>query len=393
LGDQSFEVTLVWLIVGLTGSTVLLGSILAAGYIPSLLLLVFGGISADRLSRRGILLASDLLRALVTMLFAALIIWGQVSVDAVFVFTIVFGAVGAFFAPALSALLPSLVPPEQYTPANALRQTALQVATLAGPALGGYLIARYNVGLALAFDAATFGFSVLAFILMGRPRFGKQDATSSSRERLRFADLGMGAKFLLGEQGMLSVSIIFSLANGINNVVPVLLPVLARSTLHISAFEFGLLVSFQGFGALLGAMLIGILGQPRHRLAVAICGGMGVFGLGIAAMGIAPEVVYLFPIFFVAGFAFIISEIVSFTLWQQIIPDNVRGRVFSVMGTITMGMNPLGFLLAGLLGQVFGIRQGLMIGGLAIAILCGLGLLIPSVRRLDARAAAVRVAA
>ncbi len=178
IGDRSTEIALVWLIVGLTGSSLLLGSVLIAIYIPTLLLLLFGGFLADRSNRRGIILLCDALRAIVIAIFAALVTLDIVSLQQIFILAVIYGLVGAFFGPALSALYPSLTTPERYEAANSLRQMLAQVAILGGPALGGYLIAQWSVGAALAFDALTFVVSFLALSLTRRQTF---QAASSRR--------------------------------------------------------------------------------------------------------------------------------------------------------------------------------------------------------------------
>ena len=103
IGDRSTEFALVWLIVGLTGSSLLLGSVLIAIYIPTLLLLLFGGFLADRSNRRGIILLCDALRAVVIAVFAALVDSQCSSLQQIFILAVIYGLVGAFFGPALSA--------------------------------------------------------------------------------------------------------------------------------------------------------------------------------------------------------------------------------------------------------------------------------------------------
>ena len=171
IGDRCTEIALVWLIVGLTGSSLLLGSVLIAIYIPTMLLLLFGGFLADRSSHRVIILLCDALRAVVIAVFAALTILDIVSLPQIFALAVIYGIVGAFFTPALNALYPSLTPPEHYDAADSLRQILLQVALVGGPALGGYLIAQWSVSAALAFDALTFLVSFCALALTRRQTF------------------------------------------------------------------------------------------------------------------------------------------------------------------------------------------------------------------------------
>jgi len=131
--------------------------------------------------------------------------------------------------------------------------------------------------------------------------------------------------------------------------------------------------------------VMGLFGQHLRHRAAATCSSLALFGLAIVAMGFAQSALTLYGAYLVAGASFVVTEIASAALFQPIIPSGVRGRVFGVMTTLAMGMNPLGLLLAGVLGQVLGVRQGLWVGGIAIVILAVLAFLLPMIRALDRR--------
>ena len=291
IGDRSTEIALVWLIVGLTGSSLLLGSVLIAIYIPTLLLLLFGGFLADRSNRRGIILLCDALRAVVIAVFAVLVTLNVVSLQQIFILAVIYGLVGAFFGPALSALYPSLTTPERYEAANSLRQMLAQVAILGGPALGGYLIAQWSVGAALAFDALTFVVSFLALSLTRRQTFQVASPGNEQRRGFRqhWRDIFGGLQFLKVERGMFALVVFFSLTNGLNDVEAVLVPRLARVELGLSATNFGLLASAAGIGTLLGALFVGLFAHRVRRRAQVICLFMALFGGTIAMMGLAQD--------------------------------------------------------------------------------------------------------
>ncbi|MGH2501136.1 MAG: MFS transporter, partial [Ktedonobacterales bacterium] len=264
VGDQVFMIALVWLLVGLTGSSLLMGAVLSASYIPTLLLLLFGGAIADHYSRRGIALLSDGLRALVTATFAALVTLHLISVPEVFIFSAFYGLVGAFFNPALAALYPSLVAPEQYDAATSLRQITTQAAGLAGPALGGLLIAQWSIGAALTFDAASFVVSFIALALLRQRRAqasAEAPPTEQAERGSRWGEMFAGLRFLLREPAIFALILFFSLTNGLNDVEAVLVPRLVRVNLHLSATAFGLMAACMGVGGLLGAFGAGLAPQ------------------------------------------------------------------------------------------------------------------------------------
>lgn len=389
IGDRCTEIALVWLIVGLTGSSLLLGSVLIAIYIPTMLLLLFGGFLADRSNRRVIILLCDALRAVVIAVFAALTILDMVSLPEIFALAVIYGIVGAFFTPALNALYPSLTPPEHYDAANSLRQILLQVALLGGPALGGYLIAQWSVSAALAFDALTFLVSFCALALTRRQTFqgAKQahDEQGTGGFRRQWSEIFGGLRFLRGEPGLFTLILFFSLTNGLNDVEAVLVPRLARLELGLSASEFGLLATAMGGGTLLGALFAGLFAQRvRHRAQI-ICLSMMVFGVAIVLMGLAENARTLYLAFALFGVTFILPEVVFSSFLQRLVPAEMRGRVFGFISLLAMALNPLGLLLAGVLGDSIGPRAGLWIGGSSIAVLSLLVLALPTVRSLNHR--------
>jgi MFS family permease len=397
IGDQVFMIALVWLLVGLTGSSLLMGAVLSASYIPTILLLLFGGAIADRASRRGIALLSDGLRALVTAVFAALVTLRLISVPEVFVFAAFYGLVGAFFTPALAALYPSLVAREHYDATTSLRQITTQAAALGGPALGGLLIAQWNVGAALAFDAASFSVSFIALALMRSRRAAATPPPSAdaaeqpqgaARRGQRWGEMFAGLRFLLREPAILTLILFFSLTNGLNDVEAVLVPRLVRLDLHLSATAFGLMAACMGIGGLVGAFAAGLAPVRLRWRAQLIFGAMLIFGAAIILMGLAQNALTLDLAYLAMGVTFAVPEVLSGALLQRLIPMQMMGRVVSFIALVATAMNPAGLFLAGWLGDALGVRAGLWIGGGAIAALAALILLSPAVGALNRRDAA-----
>lgn len=392
MGSACSGIALVWLLVGLTGSNTLMGLILAASYIPTMLLLLFGGAIADRYSGRVVAVISDILNALVTAGLAVLVTLGSVTLVEVLIYATISGLVGAFFNPALGALYPALTGPEEYDAAASLRQVTTQLATLLGPALAGYLIARWNVGAALGVDAASFAVSFLTLAAArarreqraGQTSGEEAQAATKPRESTWRAMTG-GFRFLRGEVGVLVLILFFSLTNGLNDVEAVLVPRLVRQEMRLPATAFGLLASSMGAGALLSALGVGLIASRLKKRAQFICGAMVVFGLAIVGMGLARNALEMDAAYATMGLCFAAPEVIFGALIQRIIPAETRGRVYSVIGLIAMGMNPPGLLLAGWLGDAFGPRAGLWIGGSVIALLALGAITLPAVRALNHR--------
>jgi MFS family permease len=251
------------------------------------------------------------------------------------------------------------------------------------------LIAQWSVSAALAFDALTF---ILSFCALSLTHKRALSTVTEERTAPRYAgfmhqwkELFAGLRFLRGEKGVLTLVLFFSLINGLNNVEAVLVPHLARVDLGLSATQFGLFATAMGVGTLLGALVAGLVGSRVRRRAQVICLSMLVFGGAIALMGTAQDAQALYAAYALLGVSFIVPQVIWSTFLQHIVPAAMRGRVFGFTSLIAMAMNPLGLLLAGVLGDSVGARAGLWIGGGSIVILSLLALSLPAVRGLNRR--------
>ena len=159
LGDSLFTVALAWWVLQKTGSATVMGVVLICSTIPMILCLLFGGVAVDRFPRVRLMLASDLLRAGVTVLIAALAFLQWLELWHIFVLSAIFGIVDAFFSPAYTALIPDLVPSELLPSANSLRSISTQAAQFIGPVIAAAIIALGGTSLAFALDGISFALS------------------------------------------------------------------------------------------------------------------------------------------------------------------------------------------------------------------------------------------
>lgn len=390
VGDQCYSIAFIWLLVNLTHSPVLIGTVMSLGYVPMILLLIVGGIWADHIDPRRIVLWSDILRLSIAAVITILATLGYLSLSILFIVVIISSLVGSFFVPALSSLFLSCIPPKDINASNALFQVGRESAALLGPALGGYLIAKWSLSAAFAFDAITYGVSVImiACIRQDKERVKQDTSTKTESEKSlsnTIVEFTAGFRFLWKERGMLAIVTLFAITNALNNVEAVLVPILARFSLKLPAEQFGLIASCYSVGSLSGAVIMNLWGIRMRHYALVICISMMVFGAAIISMGFSQQEWQLYIAYFFFGFSYIFTELASATLWLHLVPADLRGRVFSVMSTLAMGLNPAGLLLAGILGNTFGVREGIWIGGAAVALLGIVTILRPSIWNLDQR--------
>jgi MFS family permease len=348
LAIQMQNVAIGWLVYDLTRDPFALGLVGLASFLPAVALALVTGHSADRYDRRRILVACYLVT-----LGTAFGIYGLL---------LVFGVGRAFANPAGQALVPNLVPPEQLGNAIAWNSTVWQIATIAGPALGGLL---YYFGAAVAFGAAAFCFLVccILFGLMhSRPQAEPSDVT--------WATLLAGLRFIRSRPaifGAISLDLFAVLLGG----ATALLPVYARDILEVGPGGLGLLRSMPAVGALVVALWLAQ--RPlRSRSGLRMFQGVALFGVATIGFGLSTNVVVSCLCLFVLGAADMISVFVRSTLVQYDTPDAMRGRVAAVNSVFIGASNELGEFESGAAAAVIGTVPAVVLGGVGTLAICAL---------------------
>ena len=261
LGDGIFLIAMAWQAYELWNAPAAL-SLLGIGMtIPMIAFLLPAGVLSDRLDRRKLMLYSDAARAVVIAALAVLSLTGLLNFWELLVVVALYGAGTAFFTPAFEAIVPDIVPAADLPAANSLDQFVRPIALrLAGPALGGVLVATLGTGTAFAVDAASFGASTVAIFLMRPPAHPRSEHVESSvsavKEGLRFV---RGRVWLWGT--LLSATIAYLAFMG---PAEVLLPYVVKNELHASAGDLGLVFAAGGIGAIGAALIMGQRGHPRR---------------------------------------------------------------------------------------------------------------------------------
>jgi predicted MFS family arabinose efflux permease len=374
MGDRITPVAIAFAVLGL-GSATDLGVVLAAGGIPFALFALAGGVWADRVGRRKVMLASDIVRAVSQTATAVLLLTGTAEVWMLAVLAFVYGTAAALFMPALIGLIPQTVRQERLQEANALLSLTRSIASVAGPALAGVLVVAAGSGEAIAFDAATFAFSALC---LARMRIS-EEAPAAEHEPF-LAGLRGGWNEVRSRAwlrwGLIAMSIyhVFVLP-----AVFVLGPALSEDRLD-GASSWAAIVACFGIGGVLGnvlAMRIP-LRRPVFIAALALVGAStqaAIIGSGLGTVGIA-------ALELLAG----VCVALFFTLWdlsiQEQIPSHIVSRVSAYDFSVSMGLMPLGMAVCGPIADAIGLQQTLL-GMSAVGLLGALAWLAqPSVRRL-----------
>jgi hypothetical protein len=375
VGDRMTQVVLPFAVLSIGGSVTDVGIVAAAGFLPFIFLGLIGGVVADRIERRRILIASDVVRLVSQAAAGVLLVTGTAEVWHLAALTAAFGAADAFFSPAFTGLLPqTIAEPHHLQPANALRGMSYSTGSIVGPVLAGLLVAGVGEGGALIADAATFGVSVLCLLSL-RPRLVARGDPEPFATDLRGGWREVRARTWVWS---------FLLATVVYHVVVlpsiwVLGPVLMRDEFD-GATSWAVITAAFGLGSIVADLLL-LRWRPRFALRAA--------GAGLALASCQAVIIGSgLPLAAIAAVEFFAAIGVSafFTLWetslQEHIPGDAISRVSSYDYVASAGMMPLGVIVAGPVSVALGIHATLACMS-AIGIASALALLaVPVVRNL-----------
>ncbi|MFC6086528.1 MFS transporter [Sphaerisporangium aureirubrum] len=365
LGDAIVPVALAFALLDQTHSAADLGYVLGAQAVAKVVFLLAGGVIADQMSRRAVMLSSDLVRGAAQAALGALLLTGRPSVWIIGLLAFVVGMAGAAFLPASSALVPSIVRPENLQRANHLQQVGGAASRIAGPALAGVLVVMASPGWAILLDAATFGVSAILLAAM------RVDAVPPPARRHFFRDLREGWGEFRSQNWLWPMVLSFSLVNLLIGAYNVLGP-LASQRYFGGAAAWATVSTVGGVGSVAGGVLAMRL-QPRHPLRAGVCAAVmiGFAPLAFAAGFPVPAIAVSAAL---AGTGVIVFMSHYNSTMQRQVPERSLSRVSSYTWFGALIAFPLGPVIAGPAVSVLSLHTMLLAVG-ALMILAILPLL------------------
>ncbi|MDX1414473.1 MAG: MFS transporter [Candidatus Promineifilaceae bacterium] len=392
LGDQFGFIALPWLVLQLTGDALAIGLVLAIAGIPRALFMIFGGALTDRFSPRNVMLVTNVARMFLVSLLAAAVLASFIEMWMVYLFALLFGLADAFFYPAASAIVPTVVPRDQLELGNSITQGTAQVSLFLGPMLAGLLIALFGesstaetsiaglrgIGFAFAFDALTFLASATALSLMHN-RKGKAAADEPAQGV--WSDILEGLRYVWNDITLRTIFLVIAALTMLGNA-PIIIgvPVLADERLPNGAAAFGILMSAYGAGSLIGIILSGLLPHPPQKwfgtilfLAVTL---MGLFMAALVFVySLWVGIILLLITGLIDGWV-----IIQFTTWlQRRSPERLLGRVMSLLMFSFVGLAPVADIAIGGLIE-WNLNAVLLICGSLLALIAFFVAFQPAVR-------------
>ena len=363
LGRQVTSIVLPYQLYVLTGTPLAIGALALVQVVPIMAFSLGGGVVADAVDRRRLLLLTQTGLAISSAALAGLATMAAPPVLAIYAVAFVAAGLGAMDQPARSSAVPRLVPRERLPAALALGQLNFQAAGVVGPAIGGLVIASLGIAAGYAFDAITFGAAIGALLLIAPipPAHGAvRPSLGAIAEGLRFA---RRRRAILGTFAVDLNAMVFGMPTA-------LFPVLALDVFRVGPAGLGLLAAAPAAGALVGAVLTGWVGRVR-RTGRAVLWASAGWGLAITAFGLCT---FSFPLALVflaaAGAADVVTAVLRSAIVQLLTPDELRGRVTSIHILVVTGGPRLGDVEASAVASLAGAQLSVVSGGL----LCLVGL-------------------
>ncbi len=357
VGSQISTIAIAWQVYEITNSPFQLGLTGLFRALPVMILSIPGGVLADRMDRRWLLIITQSLAALLALALALLSYFGQVRVWHIYAVTFLSGAVGIFDAPARTALIPTLVRPEQLATAYALNITWRQIATLSGPFIGGVVIAAVGISVAYFIDALSFVTVIVCLALMrARPARQINQAKESPLQSVRAGfEFIRANSAVLGLMGMDTCVQFFGAYRS-------MMPVFARDILGTGPTGLGALLGVPAFGALAGSAIVMAMGNPKQKGQL-IIGVTLLYTAGLVGFALSRSMALSLAIVFVLGLVDAIGETLRDTLIQLITPDPMRGRVKSFDQVFMSAGTYLGHAQIGTAAAFLGVSGALVMGG------------------------------
>jgi MFS family permease len=331
--------------------------------LPVLLLALFGGVIADRVPKRRLLVITQTVMLCQAVVLTVLTATGHIRLIDMYLLAAVLGTATALDNPARQAFVKELVGPEDVPNAVALNSIIFNTARLLGPALGGVVIALVGVAGCFGINSVSF-LAVIAGLLLMRPdRFF--DMPRPARGKM-FAQIGEGLRYAVRTPAIALVVLLVAVIGTFGYNFTVLLPLIAQYVLHTGSIGFGTLTSAMAVGSLAAALSIAYSGKAEQRTLFIGAAGFSVLLFCLALSGIWPVTI---AVLVALGWFSITLTATANSRLQIITPPQLRGRVMSLYTMLFMGTTPIGSIVLGGLAD----RQGVRVATGEVAIICGFG--------------------
>jgi DHA3 family macrolide efflux protein-like MFS transporter len=386
VGSQAAGFALVWWLTQRTGSGVILATSTAVTLLPQVLLGPFIGALVDRWDRRRIMLVADGVIALLSAWLAYLFWADALQIWHVYVIGFVRALGGTFHHPAMQASTSLMVPDEQLPRVAGMNQTLHGIMHIVTPPLGAFLMSILPLHWIMGIDVITAAFAIapLFFVHIPQPRRRQERTEAQAGPSSLWQDVREGLLYIGHWPGMLLLLSMATLLNFLIWPAMSLLPLLVSKHFGGEALQLGWINSAWGIGLIVGGLTLSAWGGFRKRIVTSMSGALGM-GLGFTLVGLAPATAFWLAVgaMFLAGMMNAITNGPIFALLQSIIPPDMQGRVFMIVGSLSGLASPLGLAVAGPVADWLGSGAWFIVGGVATMLMGVVSFALPVIMTIE----------
>lgn len=369
IGTWMQSVAQAWLVLSLTNSSLMLGVVSFAGYMPIVLVALFAGVVVDHVDRRRLIIAAQTLLMLSAFVLAALT-WGRaVKVEYVIVLAALNGLVSSFDMPGRQAFVVEMVGREDLPNAISMNSMIFNGARMIGPAIAGLLIAVIGVAGCFLLNGISYLAVIWSLFEMDLPRRERRQIDAAMMRQVR-----AGLTYVWRHRPTLWLLALVAINSGFGMQYTVLIPLFARNLLHVGAHGYGFLMAAQGLGAVASAIVMNSRSTAPKALRQNLVFGIFCMAISVAAFGASRWMALSLVAQMFIGAGLMNHMVTTNTLLQMFVSDELRGRVMSIYTLSFIGSAPLGSLAVGYIGEHLSPRIAVMFCA-TFSLLCGFLLL------------------
>ena len=378
LGSQLVQFALIWWLTQETGSATMLALASLAGLLPRVVLGPFVGVLVDRWNRRLIMLVADSIIALATVVLAYLFWVEAIQIWHLFVILFVRSLGGAFHHPAMQASTTLMAPESQLTRIQGLNQALQGGLSIVSAPLGALLLSILPMQGILAIDVGTAVFAIIPLFFIHVPQPEQAIDESQTKRPSFWTEMEAGLRYVWGWPAILALMVMTMMINFVLSPTFSLIPLLVSAHFGGDAMQLGLLDAVAGSGIVIGGLVLGAWGGFKRRIITSLSGLIGI-GLGALLIGFAPANAFLMAVVgaFIVGSAIALTNGPIMAIFQSRIEPDMQGRVFTLLGSLSAAMTPLGLIIAGPAADAFGVQSWFIVGGFVTLLMGIIGLVTP----------------
>jgi MFS family permease len=363
IGDGIYYIAIAWQVYDLSNTPSALAVVGIAWSLPQVLFTLASGVLSDRLDRRRVMVAGDLIRLVALSVVCALSVTGTLTIPLLIALVALYGTGQAVFQPSFNAIVPMIVPGDMLVEANSLGQFVRPVAmSMLGPLLGGLLIGAVGPGWAFGVDALTFAFSAVMILLI---RTQGRAARNAENKGSPWEDLAEGVRYVRHERWLL-VGLLGAMVSLLAAWGPweTLVPFVVRNDLGGSATDLGLVFGAGGLASLGAALIVGQRGRLPRKAITALYWAWAIGLFAMVGLGIAHAVWQAMLVAVVSEGSMTVLVVLWYTVMQRLVPQELLGRVSSLDWVMTTAGVPLSFAIVGPAAAAYGARTVLVVAGI-----------------------------